>query len=565
MKKWTPAALVPAESLRTISFAATVLATMAYFVRISMFFLPVPALLSAYTPCEHDLPENESEAEIFLAEGVLDSSVWTALKPYYRKPLNVPSGEIPVLCEIFPDLAESLPGKDDLERYIPWDERSCRRFFFDHPELAAFRPVLDFSFRRKPGPGKVSFHMNKSGIDTSAGHAAKFSFQPRKQIAASGTVDFSADYARWERRSIEFDPWPNLSIRAGNAVLLHEPGFFYGHFPDTVSSRSDRSDNWLYGTAHTWNGVSALFALPFKRTGNAASISGFFHRGHTEEVTGGTVSASRRDHVRCSWGASRLKIGQERDGPLYLHSSAKVRFSPWTAELYAGWKRGFGSSIPFLFRSEFRADSQSFEVSLIHLPARFSEPRSRILGRFAAEMDETDTLFQSVSLIRIASRLGPDAFFRLAPQLDFWFQGDRADHATALIRGEAEWWKIESYFSFSRRIGPDLDHYRPAVLETAFILNAAPGVSLSMRHKTLFPGGYRGTLSPVLRLFSAVRIEPLLTVMADYYGITSTLVGMRETISLFDRTSTELLFEKSIKKNHRENRTRVEGKALFLF
>ena len=77
--------------------------------------------LFAYSLSERELPIDETEAQLLIEDGELDQALWSRLLPLYRRPLEVPSGELSQLAELFPELAGRLPVEQSvLDRYLPW-------------------------------------------------------------------------------------------------------------------------------------------------------------------------------------------------------------------------------------------------------------------------------------------------------------------------------------------------------------------------------------------------------------------------------------------------------------
>ena len=526
--------------------------------------------LFAYSLSERELPIDETEAQLLIEDGELDQALWSRLLPLYRRPLEVPSGELSQLAELFPELAGRLPVEQSvLDRYLPWGTKEICRFFLDYPILGRFKPLLQFDHHPARRIGAVSFYMNRSGYDTSSIHAARFLFTPVKRLRFNGTFDFTSDYARWERRSLAFDPVSWLSLRMGNTQLFPDQGLLYGYFPSEESSTSDPATNWLYGGTPGWNGCAVSCSATKKGLLVKPGIHGFIHQRTSERIVGCNITAMGKNHVSGSIGASRLSISNGDPASVYFHGSIMVRLSDFESELFYGINPQAFTGIPFSWRTEFHHENRTLELSLIRLPELFNAPRSALLRRFEQEMDLDDTLHSGVSLIQISSERKSVHPIRIVPEVELWFDEFNIDHGTLSLRSEAGWERLNTALFLSREFGINSNRRWRNIITGKLEWIVFALFSIATRHRYSFSDAgkysYRGTIAPVLVLFSSIRLEPSVTFQIKESGTTSLLAGCRQKMTLFDRTFTEFIFERDFTIPSLGNGLRVEGRASFFF
>ncbi|MBN1309227.1 MAG: hypothetical protein JXA18_14985 [Chitinispirillaceae bacterium] len=526
--------------------------------------------LSAFTPAEQELPLDETEAELFLEEGILDSAVWQVVLPFYRRPLEVPSGELAQLEEAFPELSGLLPmEQSELDRYLPWGDREIGRFFKDYPILAGFKPILQFDHHPARRNGAVSFYMNRSGYDTSANHSARLLITPVRQAGFNGTVDFTSNYARWERRSFLFKPVSWMSLHLGNALLFPDQGMWYGHFPADTSSRTDPKANWLYGETPTWNGLALRCSGTKKRNGFTPGLSSFFHERTSERIVGCEVAGTVKKTISVSLGTSRLSSDTMDAASLYFHGSVHLRSSLLNSEFYCGMEHGRPSRIPFSWSTVYHRDKRFVELRMIRLPARFSAPRSALLRRFVNEMEFDDTIPAAVSLVRITTGQRTGCPVRVRPQAELWFNGTDIDHGTFYLQGDCSGKSLKSTLLLSQEFGSDDGSARWSIIQGRLEWKVIPQLCMATRHRCSFTGSgkvnYRGSIAPAILFFSFNRIEPSITFTAKGKGAPSILAGCRQKATLFERTYTEFIFQRTIVPSSSRSGFRVEGKASFFY
>ncbi len=526
--------------------------------------------LAAYLPSEYELPDDETEAQVFIKDGLLDSTLWLELQPFYRQPLDVPAGELSLLGEVFPDLIGNVPiEQSELERYLPWDDRAINRFFQDYPVMTRFKPILRFEHHQTRRSGNIAFSMNRSGYDTLARHAARCNLSPTKNVSFQGTIDFTSDYARWDRRGCAVNPFTWLSVKAGNIPLFSEQGLVYGYFPSTDNSQNDLTANWLYGGKPNWNGVALTCSGTGKDKGLKPELTCFFHERPTERITGCNLAITRRKVLTVSLGATRCSLYSLNVAPMYVHGSMKVQYPIFASELYCALENKHEVSIPFSWKNSFRYGKRTVEISLIRLPALFSAPRSNLLRRFSNEMDGYDTLLNSISLVRMSTERKNDLPIRLNPKMELWFSGANIDHGTFQLRGEGTWQCVESSILFSQEFRKALHDDHRSIIEGVLDWKVLPSVTARTMHRYCLTRPavfrYRGSITPSITLRSYCLVEPCVTFMVNSGGSTSILAGCREKTALFDRAFTEFTFEKDCRAPLSGSMLRVEGRASFFF
>ena len=272
------------------------------------------------------LPADEDEAYRMLGEGTLDSSVWRKIEPFYTMPIHVPQGDLPILQDLFSELPHDLPSTPAaLSLYRPWNDSAQQSFFSDFPELVPFKPIL--SFESDPAvsvPCQTGFYFSRRGNSDTARQYALFSIGDPAQVSAGGRIDFTDAYGRWFRRTVSVAPKSNVRIACGNFSPNRRSFLSSGYFPSGGKTDAALSNNWLYGTSRTWNGVQVGFS-----PGNETQTEAFFHSGQTEQIgqLSGNVNLSRR--ISCFGSVSYLRtMDQNNHGKDYRYFCTGLEIVP---------------------------------------------------------------------------------------------------------------------------------------------------------------------------------------------------------------------------------------------
>lgn len=528
---------------------------------------------AAFSPLDDELPIDATGVMGYYEAGSIDSMQLLRLLPLYRRPLQVPAGEVVELLEVFPELSGYLPVEEaQLARYRPWDRDAQERFFSDYPVLNRLRPVLQFEYRSTGHRSSVSFFMNNPANGTPAKHSSRFSVAPVRQVRLRGTVDATSDYARWERRVLSVRPVPSIRMQLGNFTMTTDRGLFYGYFPDDSVAEHAVGDNWLYGSATCWNGVKATVASRNKTLfrGYTPSLSGFFHTRPTETVTGGWAAVAGKAKTGFTCGVSRLITDENPEGITYLNTAIKATREGVSTELHCGVSFTDGKLlVPLLWNGTVSTGGYRTRLTVARLPAGFSAPRSAFLRRFAREFDASDTLKSSIILARIHSNVTADGFVRVNPRCELWFENGNIHHGsfqlhTVLHRRITEGTLLFSV-SFPGGIGSTAD----ASVQGSFswMPLSELAVVTFQRYRIGHNGRwrYRGRLSPEMTFFSRLHIVPAFSCVFESGHFPRYLAGARQKLMLFDRTQTEFLIEQDLREYASGEHLRIEGRATFYF
>ncbi len=534
-----------------------------------IFILFVYAVFG-YTPSERELPSDETEAPVLLENGELDSVLWARLLPFYQKPLIVPSGELSILEELFPELSDRLPvEQSDLDRYIPWGAKEINRFFEDYPELIAFRPFLQFNYPQYRSTGAFSMYMNRSGFDSSATHAGKLIYNPAEVIKFNCTFDLTSYYARWERRYLEYRPFRRISLRMGNTVPFPDRGLIYGHFPAYDSSKTDALADWLYGGAPSWNGCGLTCRGSDKIFGLAPEITLFSHVRPLENIYGCKLSVTSKKKISGAIGVSRLSVSGMEQRTFYLHGSLLLRMSDLKSEISCGVNTLNFTGIPFWSKTVFNRNGGISEVEMVHLPGHFYGPRSLLFQRFKNEMKLNDTLRSAITFIKLSLRR--QSFYRMSikPVTELWFDALNVSRGRFSLQSEGFWKRLKGCFSISHEFGNDEECRFRNIILGKLEYNISSFFSVTTRYRLSFVNErkfvYSGTVAPVLYIFTVVSILPAFTIQRRENGTTGIFASVRQKMTLFDKTFTEFIFEKNISEQTENKGLRIEGKASFFF
>ncbi|MCX7726543.1 MAG: hypothetical protein N2053_06810, partial [Chitinispirillaceae bacterium] len=252
----------------------------------------------------YDIPSDE--VDFIEYNKSLDSLTLARLKELYERQLNVPDGELILLCEVFPELYEILPlDKSSLDRYIPWNEEKIEKFLEDYPVLRSFMPLLRFKYKRDKSNGTLSFFIKRSYCDTITKKWAQFRVN-REKLKLVGSFNGWEQDIKWERRLLYVKPENWLTIELGNTIPIEDKGICYGFFPPY--SYSNHLENWLYGGTNFWNCLNITSGKDNSSSVFTPKFSYFFHKRTIEKINGGKISLLHRRNFRVSVGTSRLLI-----------------------------------------------------------------------------------------------------------------------------------------------------------------------------------------------------------------------------------------------------------------
>jgi hypothetical protein len=514
------------------------------------------------------LPVDEDEAYRMLGEGTLDAAVWYKIEPFYTMPVRVPQGDLRILQDLFSELPQNLPSAPiALAPYWPWNDSARQRFFSDFPELIPFKPIL--SFENDPAvsiPAQAGFYYSRRRNADTARQYALFSIGDPSQISAGGRIDFTDAYGRWFRRTVSVAPKSTMRITCGNFSPDRRNSFFSGFFPIDSTTDATLSNNWLYGTSRTWNGVLLGFS-PDTTTGTEA----FFHSGRTEEIghLSGNVDLSRR--ISCFGGFSYLHTmdpSNRRSDSRYLHAGLDIDPAPsWKCEIQSCFNLEDPLAAPWYFTVVHKAGSSSFKGTLIGVPHQYDAPRSetvRLLRNKGAHNDSTSGYLLNADLV-FRHRL--NRFCIYSPRLNCIIDGDRLSCLSAVMElsGKALC-DYRFWYSWSPQFVKAVPVQRQQVtVECSLPLSKKIEVGCS-DNAVAFSSGYwsnRFRMAPCFKL-SALELSALFQLYGTRTRKWEKIAGIEQRLLFYKKTFSAITIEQQLPFSSWET-IRANGRMSFFF
>jgi hypothetical protein len=517
------------------------------------------------------LPADENEAIRMLEEETLDSSVWRKIEAYYIMPLSVPQGELHILQDQFPELPADLPvAPDELSRYFPWDDGAVKMFFADFPELVSFQPILSFETGPAvPFPGRAALFFSRRGANDSGRQYALFSLGDPARLSAGGRVDFTDAYGRWFRRSLSAAPLSGVRVVCGNFSPKRRTPFFSGYFPPAGDADTAVADNWLYGGARTWNGVSATVSLAHdKKALYAVDAEAFCHAGRFEQIgqLNGSIVLSRR--LTGFGGISFLRT-IDPDKPAgnsgFLHTGLEFYPAPqWRCEFQSSVNGENPAAVPWQASVSHVAGGSAFKGTFTGLPEKYASPRAETvrLLRTRAKNDSVSGYLLSSDLL---FRQKLNRFLTFAPRLNCLLSGGRPCYLFSGFEfsGRA-WCGYRCGYSWSPLFHDTGLAYRQQVTaECSLPVSKKAGIEL---YGNRLSG--QGYWSSRLRVFvpvkanGALEVTPLFMIYANRFGTQEKTAGIRQRLLLYKKTFSDITVEQELPFSSWET-IRVRGKMSF--
>ena len=425
-----------------------------------MVFMPARPAASV------QLPPDESGLGALLEEQVIDTFQYEQLLVYYALPLSVPQGELAILAQTFPDIADLLPAVEQIDAYQPFDNRQIQRLFNDFPALADFEPVLRFNAAplSRPAMGEVVFGINRSPVNELRGHRVRFR-QKGKAVSTEGSAAFSDSGALWRNRRVEVS-FAGVGAQVGNFRQPVPGELFLGRFASFKDVGRTVADNWLYGGVNTWNGVSVdMREIPGL---SAMGAGAFVHARPGEMAAGGAVDLRVGKRVKMYLGLTAFEaagevvntannIDDEEDGGdvddggdnnnintvsdvnkyIYTaHFYGEYKAKAWRAVMETGLPVGEGSAVPALsLRLNYHVKGSSAEYHTIIYPSEFTAPMSRVKKQVLSEVGEKESP-RSLSIQKHGLRMTVPLMeiIKFIPEIDFTDYGG----AVRRVYGKAE-------------------------------------------------------------------------------------------------------------------------------
>ena len=413
-----------------------------------MMFMP------ARSAAPVQLPPDESGLGALLEEQVIDTFQYEQLLVYYALPLSVPQGELAILAQTFPDIADQLPAAEQIDAYQPFDNRQIQQLFNDFPALADFEPVLRFNAApsSQPARGEVVFGINRSPVNELRGHRVRFR-QKGKAVSTEGSAAFSDSGALWRNRRVEVS-FAGVDAQAGNFRQPVPGELFLGRFASFKDAALTVADNWLYGGVNTWNGVAVdMRGIPGVP---AMGAGAFVHARPGEMAAGGAVDLRAGKRVKMYLGLTAFEAagevvntanniyngeddeyGGDIDGGdsinnintvsnvnkyIYTaHFYGEYKAKAWRAVMETGLPVGEGSAVPALsLRLNYRVKESSAEYHTVIYPPEFTAPMSRVRKQILGEVGEKESP-RSLSIQKHGLRMTVPLMeiIKFIPEIDF--------------------------------------------------------------------------------------------------------------------------------------------------
>lgn len=506
-----------------------------------LLFLTVTVVnATGFGSLPYEIPEDERSAVMELEEGTLDSATWELLKPFYTQPLSVPLGELRYLRDIFPDLPDDLPVRDEvLLFYEPWTVAAIDVFFKDYPYLVGFKPIVSFATEKMPSVAHVAFFSRLSGYSDQFRQSVRFTVTPVKEARADGTVYFEENYARWQRRRILLKIPHVGKIQAGNFSFIMNKGLFYGYFPSSDQSGNEVKYNWMYGESLTWNGFSSETPL-----GKKWNVSSLVHIRETESIAGLKADFNPVPLLSVYGalsGASSQLDSIINDTLLAVHGGVEVSTDLLHIEIESGTNLFNTGSVPVFLTLSNGRKKHRYEVSFINIPEKFSAPRSSLLHSFSRRLDIADDTKKNI--------IGID-FTYAGPVLNTLKQSFHASYIAMENNADLRTvWKFNGTWPFIYSFFYGLDIYDLAYnlkhrfkLSTDHVIGShlvvSPMVSYDVR-----PYEYWRIMANCYThfdVFSFMAVSPFISFYSNSNDNHDLAVGIKQRITFFAKTFGEL-------------------------
>ncbi|MBD3322160.1 MAG: hypothetical protein GF350_13765 [Chitinivibrionales bacterium] len=491
------------------------------------------------------LPAGEREAGQFLAEGVLDSSLWEQIRPYYAQPLSVPAGELRFLRNIIPGLSSKLPTTASaLKKYEPWDSKKKKQFFNDYPELVPFEPVLSFSFVNMPHRGVAGFKVYKRGGPDEPLIGADFSVSPAPFFSAGGRLKSDAGTVRWQRRSIVGRIGEKAAISLGNYVGKINNGLCYGYFSSIQFDRLEPQKNWLYAESRTWNG--GMLELNIS---DNTEFSTFFHAGTDETIAGVLTAFTPAGGIDAYAGASGLKIYKEGNGGadtlIYLHAGAVMSAGVWSVELNTGAGAGKHPAFPLAIILENTQTNSSGSISFCRVPGSFDAPLSQIKRRAMRKLEYEDfNASEDVYECRMDFHHEINTFFDYSPSFIYTASPVRSSMDGIVTLAGKKPLSYRLRYRFHPALGTTEEFHRFSI-RSEYTLHDRAAAKVRM-YTMVRPARYTtrsACLSFEWNAMQTIMLEPFFSYYGNTKGDNNYFAGIIQEIELFEKTDGVLEIE----------------------
>jgi hypothetical protein len=482
------------------------------------------------------LPRDMHEAEIMLREGSLDSLEWDLLQPYYVAPINVPQGELALLCDLFDMRLGNLPvSQEQLSVYQPWDAAARDRFFADYPELVKYEPILSFSrtgVRHAATAGMAVSADNR--LRTTA--SSRFSVQPAAGVLMNGSIGHGDTADLWVKRSLSVSVPNILSIAAGNFAMAEDNGLFYGYFP-SGSGPVTTFSNWKYAGSRAWNGLCVR-----SDRWNAARISAFYHERFTEQALGVFCDAGPSEALQVTTGVSRIAHGASDSmrpaNDIYFHCGLSGSASGFDYSVNGGSAKSNPLAVPVTAQCGRKSGSASFSVLVARIPGGVALSRSKIAFDCRNELDMSDSAaWGDLTLADCRTSLALSRAFATSLSMSYIASQNREALAAGAGASGKGWVDYRVSYAYHMSTAAQQETHKASFsIERSLSRFVRPGILCDCYLTSAGFGSVRGRLPVAVSWPGVLLVTPYAEVYANTSQARSYTAGLKEELHISDRT-----------------------------
>lgn len=513
------------------------------------------------------IPQNEWVGIRLVADGKLDAEFFELIKPFYSQPIDVPQGELKILLELLPQLSFNIPlAKDLLKKYDPWDQAAIARFFQDYPALEQFEPILRFDIKTVDFRVKAAFTIRNNNTSQEFSHGANLSVDVSESFKIDTRIVFNNDYARLNRRAINYVPSDKCSFQIGNFGTFFDKGLFYGYFHPTDASNDSRANNWLFGSARTWNGAKVQIAEPEKEILSLFSATAFFHKRKTEASGGAILNIKVSDEIIVNSGISLLSLYGYEENSYYAHCGIKLKLSTLSMEIQSGSDIDNPGSIPFLIESRYKLNRNRLNFTFAFLPKGFNAPCSYMVHKLKGNKEE---ITEIVSMLSVQSVHYLQRWLSITPAINVEFTGQKTERVCFRVSTTNSLPRFKQKFTYSLIPGCGLNDTSGNSFRNTLKIYLSKKIVIGNELDLQCQGHYNysinGLLNAKLDLFPAITLQPSFSFSHTKGESCSFVYGFEQVLKLQDKNYSQLKVEQSINPRKKGELLSVEAKTSFLF
>lgn len=513
------------------------------------------------------IPQNERIGEKLVADGKLHAEFFEKIKPFYNQPIDVPQGELKILLELFPQLSFDIAVSTDLlKKYEPWDQSAIARFFQDYPDIVQFEPILSFDIKTVDFKAKAAFVICKSSKSEMFSHGANLSIDFSESFNMDTRITFNNDYARWYRRALYYVPTEKCSLQIGNFGTFFDKGLFYGYFQTTDASEDLRINNWLYGSARTWNGVKVQIAGTGKEILRPLSVTAFIHKRKTEASGGAVLNIKASNQIIINSGFSLLNLNGYSGNSYYAHCGIKLKINSLSMEIQSGADIDNPGNIPFLMESRYRLNNNRFNFAFVFLPKDFNAPCSYMVHKIK---DNKDEITKAVSMLSFQSEHYLQRWLSIVSKVNVELTGQKTERVCFRISTINSLPRFKQKLTYSMIPGCGLTDTTSNSLHNALRIYLGKkiviGNDIDFQFQDRCDYSINSLLDARVDLFPAITLQPSISFSRKKEGRGSFVYGFEQVLKLQDKTYSQFKVEQSIGSSKKGELLSVEAKTSFLF